>query len=152
MFFLKTLESTISLNPSSYNANIKKTLINALQKQQIISNYGIILCIKNINSINQQPLNMEGIATFKISYTALILNLMKDEIVELKVIEVNEAGMFLSLSEETTEFLSVFVSNMQMKGEHFGIQRVKIVGSKIENKKIIAIGTVKEECLGPLNE
>ena len=81
-----------------------------------------------------------------------MLNLRVGEVVDLQVIEINDAGMVLSLSEQTSEFLSVFVSSTQMKGEAFGMQRVRIVGCKMEGSKIVAIGSVRDECLGQISD
>lgn len=152
MFSIKPLKTTISLPPSFYNSQIKESLSNSLHNQPIITNQGIIVAITDITDISQMPINVEGIATFKISYKALMLNLRVGEVVDLQVIEINDAGMFLSLSEQTSEFLSVFVSSTQMKGEAFGMQRVRIVGCKMEGSKIVAIGSVRDECLGQISD
>lgn len=148
MFIIRTLNTTLSLPPAQYNSQIPESLTNLLHTQSIVSNYGLVIAIPEIISISQYPIDVEGIATFKLVYKALLLNLRIGEVIDLQVIEISDAGMFLSLSEDTTEQISVFVSNMQMSGEAFGMQRVKILGCKMEGNKIVAIGSVRDECLG----
>ncbi|KAF7693686.1 DNA-directed RNA polymerase II subunit RPB7 [Cucumispora dikerogammari] len=150
MFTLKLLKSNLSLPPSLYSADIKTHLLNLLHNLPIITHTGILLCVKEIKSINQFPVNITGEASFSVEYIGLVLELRVGEVVDLEVVEVNNSGMFLSLSDKCENF-SVFVSSMQMGnvGNNNKIQRVRILGWRVEdNKKVVGVGTIRGEYLG----
>ncbi|TXT13386.1 hypothetical protein VHUM_00753 [Vanrija humicola] len=108
-----------------------------------------------------------GQAKFKCSYTAIVMKPFKGEVVDGKVINVNKMGFFAMVGP-----LQVFVSShlvhADMKFDPNAspqcyrsndevIQkdtrvRMEIVGCRIEANDIFAIGTIKKDYLGQIQE
>ena len=153
MFFFRKLKQTIVVPPSFYNESLKKTILSFLYEStegKCIQNIGLIVSITKIISISQNGVALNGLASFTVYYTAVIINLEKGICIDATVVEVSKMGIFANIGP-----ISLFVSKMQVPSNKVITRgadiRVRIMGSKTENGKIFAIGSIKDECLGVLD-
>ncbi|KAM0677556.1 DNA-directed RNA polymerase II subunit [Binucleata daphniae] len=157
MFFVSDLSHTLFLPPHSYTKYIKKTLYDTLYSHvegTCTGEHGFIVAVLEIKNIEGGKLSHNGFAIFTIIYKALLLKPVKSEVVDAVIVDINNLGMFCSVGP-----LSIFVSNYHIplslqqtnKLQKDGAVRIRIIGTKIDTKKIYAIGSMDEECLGVIN-
>ncbi|KAL1408156.1 DNA-directed RNA polymerase II subunit [Vanrija albida] len=171
MFFLRQLTHTILLHPSYFGAQLEEYLRQKLYEDvegTCSGKYGYIISVVTINDIGEgKIMPSTGQAKFKCSYTAIVMKPFKGEVVDGKVINVNKMGFFAMVGP-----LQVFVSShlvhADMKFDPNAspqcyrsndevIQkdtrvRMEIVGCRIEANDIFAIGTIKKDYLGQIQE
>lgn len=157
MFFLGELSQAIHLPPSEFTSDFNRTVLQKLYKMvesTCTTNNGFIIAVTQIIEIGGGRIAHTGHAIFNVKFTALLLNPIKDEILDAFVINVNELGIFCEAGP-----LSIFVSNYHIpvsKQGHKTIRRdmhvrLRIIGFNISSKKMYAIGSINEEFLGIIN-
>lgn len=154
MFFVSDLSHTLFLPPNTYTSSITDTLHETLYKHvegTCTGEHGFIVAVLNVNKIEGGRLSQNGFAIFTVFYKALLLKPVKSEVVDAVIVDTNDLGIFCSVGP-----LSIFVSNyhipisVQQRSDlkQFRSVRLRIIGTKIDTKKIYAIGSMDEECLG----
>ncbi len=158
MFFLSELSHTLNLPPRDFTSCITETLQALLYTSvegTCSGEHGFIITVVKILDINGGRLSHTGHAIFNIQYEALLLKPVKNEVIDATVIDVNNLGIFCEVGP-----LSIFVSNHHIpkglqgndKLQKDSSVRVRIIGTKIDTKRIYAIGSVNEDCLGRVIE
>lgn len=107
-----------------------------------------------------------GLAEFNSTYQAVVLKPFKGEVMDAKITNVNKMGFFAQVGplnifvsshlipieyrfqpeSNPPEFVSA--SDRLVKGRKV---RIKIVGTRVDANEIFAIGTMKEDYLGPFD-
>ncbi|KAJ3084091.1 hypothetical protein BCR33DRAFT_722165 [Rhizoclosmatium globosum] len=173
MLFLKELTHTIQLHPSFFGPHLRESLRKRLfdEVEGTCSGlYGYIISVIEIVELGKGVLQTSsGYAEFEIKYKAIVFKPFKGQVVEGVVTTVNRMGFFADVGP-----LQVFVSahlippflrfdpnsnppnysgetqDMQLikieKGEAL---RIRILGTRVDATEIFAIGTIKEDYLGP---
>ncbi|KAM0674610.1 DNA-directed RNA polymerase II subunit RPB7 [Gurleya vavrai] len=154
MFFLTELSQTLNLSPNDFTSSLSKTLQSLLFSSvegTCSSQHGFIITVKQITNINGGRLSHTGHAIFNVHYEALLLRPVKNEVLDCIVVDVNNLGIFCEVGP-----LSVFVSNHHIPKSFLNsgmivkdkAVRVRIIGTKIDTKRIYAIGSIDGDCLG----
>ncbi|KAJ3133274.1 DNA-directed RNA polymerase II subunit [Physocladia obscura] len=174
--FSKELTHTIQLHPRFFGAQLRESLKKRLYDEvegTCSGLFGYIIAVIEIVSIGKGVLQTSsGYAEFLITYKAIVFKPFKGQVVEGVVTTVNRMGFFADVGP-----LQVFVSahlipgflqfdananppayagetqDMQLikieKGESL---RIRILGTRVDATEIFAIGTIKEDYLGPQQE
>ncbi|KAJ3206405.1 DNA-directed RNA polymerase II subunit [Entophlyctis luteolus] len=176
MLFLKELSHTILLHPQFFGPRLAESLRKRLYDEvegTCSGLFGYIIAVIGIVSTSKGVLQTaSGYAEFVIVYKAIVFKPFKGQVVEGVVTTVNRMGFFADVGP-----LQVFVSahlippylrfdpnsnppaysgetqDMQLikieKGESL---RIRILGTRVDATEIFAIGTIKEDYLGPQQE
>ncbi|PSN63367.1 DNA-directed RNA polymerase II 19 kDa polypeptide [Corynespora cassiicola Philippines] len=169
MFFLKELEKTIQLHPSYFGPLIRSHIHRELLTKEEGSSTGkfTIVCILDSFDISDgQVIPGSGSAEYTVHYKAIVWRPYKGEVMDGVVTSVIRAGFFVDCGS-----LQAFVGRTMIPTEikfdanatppqwtDNGDQviekgtniRIKIKGLRSEVDKMYAIGTMKEDYLGPL--
>ncbi|GMM27660.1 DNA-directed RNA polymerase II subunit [Martiniozyma asiatica (nom. inval.)] len=172
MFFIKDLSLSLTLHPSYFGPHMESFL-----RQKLLSDvegtctgqFGYIVCVLDSAHIDVGPGRIipgnSGYAEFDVKYRAVVWKPFKGEVVDGVVSVVSQMGFFADVGP-----LSVFISkhliptDMQyspghsppayvgedqvvMKGSRV---RIKVIGTRADVNSISAIGSIKEDYLGPL--
>ncbi|PWN21396.1 hypothetical protein BCV69DRAFT_169296 [Microstroma glucosiphilum] len=175
MFFLKKLEHPIPLHPSYFGPSLADFIEQKLRDDvegTCSGENGYIVKVLRIDSIGDGVvLPGEGLAQFNSVYQALVLRPFKGQVVDAIVSNVNKLGFFAQMGP-----LQIFTSahllpvayrftpdanpaEFSPVGE--GAQgtsvvkgrkvRLRIIGVRLDATEIFAIGTMKEDFLGPFD-
>ncbi|PVI08068.1 DNA-directed RNA polymerase II 19 kDa polypeptide [Periconia macrospinosa] len=171
MFFIKELEKTIQLHPSYFGPLIRSHIHRELLLKEEGSSTGkfTIVCILDSFEISDgQVIAGSGAAEYTVHYKAIVWRPYKGEVMDGIVTSVIRAGFFVECGS-----LQAFVGRAMIptdikfdanatpaqwtdngdqiieKGTHI---RIKIKGLRSEVDKMFAIGTMKEDYLGPLQQ
>jgi len=172
MFFIKDLSLSLTLHPSYFGANMQEYLRQKLLTDvegTCTGQFGYIVCVLDSNNIDVGkgrvlPGNL-GYAEFDVRYKAVVWKPFKGEVVDGIVSSVNNMGFFADVGP-----LSVFISkhlipsDMKYMPSHTppayisedqvvmknAKVRIKIIGTRADVNSISAIGSIKEDYLGPL--
>ncbi|CAF9921015.1 MAG: hypothetical protein GOMPHAMPRED_002202 [Gomphillus americanus] len=169
MFFLHERERTITLHPSFFGQHIKDYLSTRLLEdvEGTCEGFYYNICVLDIVDISEgRVLPSTALAEFIVRYRCVVWRPFKGETADGVVTSVNHLGIFARVGP-----LSVFTSNHMMpsdikwdanatppqytdhdtqiieKGTNI---RLKIVGMRVDGGSIFAIGSIKEDYLGPL--
>lgn len=169
MFFLKELEKVIQLHPSYFGPLIRSHIHRELLTKEEGSNTGkyTIVCILDSFDISEgQVIPGSGSAEYTVHYKAIVWRPYKGEVMDGVVTSVISAGFFVDCGS-----LQAFVGRAMIPSEITFDQnatppqwtdnqdqviekgtniRIKIKGLRTEVDKMFAIGTMKEDYLGPL--
>ncbi|KAL0487872.1 DNA-directed RNA polymerase II subunit RPB7 [Acrasis kona] len=171
MFFHVQLEKNIRLHPRNFGPQLHQTLKQKLSSEvegQCTGRYGYIITVTSISHIGQGKIaESSGYATFLVKYRAIVMRTFKSEIVDAVVTRVTKIGFFASVGP-----LEIFISRHGIptdmtfdpdssppryiaEDQNATIAqdtevRLKIMGTKIEANGLFAIGTIKEDYLGPI--
>ena len=175
MFFVKELTHEIELVPIHFGPKLRSTIIR-LVKEQVeglaLANYGYVINVIEVpeDKIQSGPIEYDtGNVVFTVKYTALLLRPFINEVLDATVSQCNPLGFFAFVGP-----LRVFVSKHSMpedmmdgfEGEKeawisddkeveissgCGV-RLKIKGSTVEESNISAIGTIKDNYLGLIDD
>lgn len=151
MFFLKSFSHTIYISPQTISSNVE-----GLVKQHLMENvegkptaFGFTICVLKTKSISEGYIMLNGFIKFRVEYDALVLNPIKNEVVEAMVVSANKMGYFASVGP-----LSIFISIHQIPQDTLNSIRIndriklRIIGAKSDNNNVYAIGTLNEDYLG----
>ncbi|KAM0792234.1 hypothetical protein ACM66B_004929 [Microbotryomycetes sp. NB124-2] len=164
----KELTQTLPLHPSYFTRNIKDYLQRLLTDQvegSCSGRVGYIISVIQVTDIGRGKV-VEGGAEFKISYNAIVYRPFRGEVVDGVVANVNKMGVFADVgpvqcfisthlipnefkfdpNSNPPSFTSPTENLTIQKGSHI---RLKIVGTRVDATEIFAIGTIKEDFLGP---
>ncbi|KAK4058933.1 DNA-directed RNA polymerase II subunit [Microbotryomycetes sp. JL221] len=168
MFFIKELTQTLPLHPSYFTRNIKEYLQRLLTDQvegSCSGRLGYIISVIQVTDIGRGKV-VEGGAEFRIKYSAIVFRPFRGEVVDGVVASVNKMGVFADVGPLQC-FISTHLIPQEFKfdpnsnppsfsspAENLTIQkgshiRLKIVGTRVDATEIFAIGTIKEDYLGP---
>lgn len=151
MFYVKHFVHHLNLAPSSLGPSIHTLIQDDLIKkvEGTCSSTGYIISVLRIDSISHGKILLSGQVAFAISYQALVLCPQKGEVVDAPIISTSKLGLFANVGP-----LSIFISNYQIPQnliEELGnniVVRLRIIGMKIDAKRVYAIGTLNDDCLG----
>lgn len=129
--------------------------------------HGYIIKVVNVVDVGSgKVIPGSGLAEFNSSYQAVVLKPFKGEVMDAKITNVNKMGFFAEVGP-----LNIFVSSHLIPIEYkwqpesnppefvSGADRlvkgrkvrIKIVGTRVDANEIFAIGTMKEDYLGPFD-
>ncbi|PLW07056.1 hypothetical protein PCASD_21154 [Puccinia coronata f. sp. avenae] len=172
MFFIKELSHTINLHPSFFGPRTEGYLKEKLNRDvegTCTGRFGYIIAVLTTLTVSAGTIQPgTGMAEFVIKYSAIVLKPFKGEVVDGIVGQVNKMGFFVEVGP-----LQAFVSSHLIpsdlkfdpnanppcfssdedqatieKGTRI---RLKIVGTRVDATEIFAIGTIKEDYLGPID-
>ncbi|AWU77468.1 hypothetical protein CAS74_002180 [Pichia kudriavzevii] len=178
MFFIKDLTLTLTLHPSHFGPDMKTHLRHRLLQDvegTCTGEHGYIVCVLDIlnsTTTHGKVVPFDPCAHFNVQYKALVWKPIRGEVVDAQVSSVSPMGFFAHAGP-----LAVFISRHLMptgfehRPQHtppayvstggttgggntvisVGVPiRVKIVGTRADVGSISAIGSIKEDYLGPL--
>ncbi|BGP15532.1 hypothetical protein JCM10213_006481 [Rhodosporidiobolus nylandii] len=175
MFFYKELTQDLIMHPSYFNASLSSHLSSELRRQvegSCSGRLGYIIAViqeekADGESFHRGRIMEDGQAVFSIRYRAIVYRPFRGEVVDGVVSSVNKMGIFVDVGP-----LQCFISThlvppdfafdpnsnppcFSSTEDTLSIQkgtkiRLKIVGTRVDATEIFAIGTIKEDYLGPL--
>ncbi|KXL46965.1 hypothetical protein M433DRAFT_87331 [Acidomyces richmondensis BFW] len=169
MFFVKELEYRVTLHPSFFNQGAPQAVIEKLYTDREGKNLGtmMIVAIIDVTDVSEPKIVPgTGFADYDISYRAIVWRPFKGEVVDGLVSSVVHNGFFVDVGG-----LSVFVSkamippqlkytvegstpsftdNQDQTVERGSQVRLRIKGIRGEMDQMFAIGSIREDYLGPL--
>ena len=175
MFYVKTLEHEIVLEPIHFGPKLKATLVRLLKEEVeglALANYGFVVNVIEVpeSKIRSGIIEYDtGNVVFYVKYTALLLRPFINEVLDATVSQCNPLGFFAFVGP-----LRIFVSKHSMPEDMFngfdgerdawvsddeevkiktgcGV-RLKIKGRTVEQGNINAIGTIKDNYLGLIDD
>lgn len=175
MFYVKSLEHEIVLEPVHFGSKLRQTLV-ALLKEQVeglaLATYGYVVNVIEVpeDEIKSGIIEYDsGNVVFIVKYTALLLRPFVNEVLDAVVSQCNALGFFAFVGP-----LRIFVSKHSMPEDMFngfdperdawvsddgevviapgsGV-RLKIKGRTVETGNITAIATIKDNYLGLIDD
>ena len=175
MFYVKTLEHEIVLEPIHFGPKMKM-ILERLVKEEVeglaLANYGYVVHVISIpeNTIKFGIIEYDtGNVACHVKYTALLLRPFINEVLDAIVVQCNNIGFLAYVGP-----LRIFVSKHSMPEDMFngfdserdawvsddkevvisagcGV-RLKIKGRTVEQGNISAIGTIKDDYLGLIDD
>ena len=175
MFYVKTLEHEIVLQPSHFGPKLKATIIRLLKEEVeglALAEYGFVVNVIEVpeDQIKSGIIEYDtGDVVFNVKYTALLLRPFVNEVLDAVVSQCNTLGFFAYVGP-----LRIFVSKHSMPEDMLngwnadkdswvsddkevvissgcGV-RLRIKGRTVEQGNITAIGTIKDSYLGLVSE
>lgn len=154
MFHVKHFVHKINLSSQNLGPNIHMLIQEDLLKkvEGSCTSSGYVISVLRIDSISQGKILLTGQASFQINYQALVLRPEKGEVIDAPIVSSSKLGFFAGIGP-----LSIFISNYQIPQnlmEELGnntVVRLKIIGMKIDNTRVYAIGTLNDDCLGVIS-
>lgn len=154
MFYIKHFVHKINLSPQFLGPNINTLMQEYLYKkvEGTCSASGYIIAVLRIDNISEGKILLSGQTSFKVYYQAIVLRPEKGEVLDAPIVSSTKMGFFASVGP-----LSIFISNYQIPSgilQELGnniVVRLKIIGTKIDNTKVYAIGTLNDDCLGVIS-
>lgn len=169
MYFLKQLEHSVTLPPEYLGPHLDQLVRHALYQQvegTCSGAHGYIVAVLSIDSVERGRVQEgTGSVVFPMRFTAVLLKVFKNEVVDAVVANVNKMGFFAQVGP-----LQVFISSHLVPSEYKfdaagvppcyasdtarigpgDLVRLKIVGVRVDTSEIVAIGSIKEDYLGVL--
>ncbi|KAF2724469.1 hypothetical protein K431DRAFT_281900 [Polychaeton citri CBS 116435] len=169
MFFVKELEHRVTLHPSFFAADAQKMVMDQLHRDVEGTNHGthMVIAIVNTGEVSEPKIQPgTGLAEYNISFKAIVWRPFRGEVVDGQVSSVVNNGFFVDVGG-----LSVFVSkamipsslkytvegstpsftdNTDQTIERGSQVRLRIKGIRGELGQMFAIGSIREDYLGPL--
>ncbi|EMC93119.1 hypothetical protein BAUCODRAFT_228826 [Baudoinia panamericana UAMH 10762] len=169
MFFVKTLEHRLTLHPSYFSAQSQAYIEEQLYREQEGKNTGtmLIIAIIDIEDVSEpKVVPGSGLAQYDVSFRAIVWRPFRGEVVDGLVSSVISGGFFVDVGG-----LAVFVSkalippqlkfsvegsapsytdNVDQTIERGTQVRLRIKGIRAEMGQMYAIGSIREDYLGPL--
>ena len=175
MFYVKTLEHEIVLEPVHFGPKLKATIVRLLKEEVeglALANYGYVVNVIDVpeDTIKSNVIEYDtGNVVFTVHYTALLLRPFINEVLDAVVSQCNPLGFFCFCGP-----LRIFVSKHSMPEDMFhgyhretdswrsedqevviapqsGV-RIRIKGRTVEANHITAIGTIKDNYLGLVDD
>jgi len=175
MFYVKTLEHEITLEPVHFGHKLRPTIVRLLKEEVeglALANFGYVV---NVIAVPEDQIRSgiieydSGNVIFTVKYTALLLRPFINEVLDAVVSQCNPLGFFAFCGP-----LRIFVSKHSMPEDMFngfdntkdawisddrevvigsgsGV-RLKIKGRTVEQGNITAIGTIKDNYLGLVDD
>jgi len=175
MFYVKTLEHEIELEPIHFGPKLRATIVRLLKEEVeglALATYGYVVNVIEVpeDQIRSGIIEYDtGNVIFYVKYTALLLRPFLNEVVDATVSQCNTLGFFAYVGP-----LRIFVSKHSMPEDMMngydaekdawvsddqeveikqscGV-RLKIKGRTVEQGNITAIGTIKDNYLGVIDD
>ncbi|CAF0766216.1 unnamed protein product [Brachionus calyciflorus] len=172
MFYHISLKHEILLHPRYFGPNLLDTVRQKLLNEvegTCSGKYGFIIAITTIDTIGTGMIQPgRGYVIYPVEYKAIVFRPFKGEVLDAVVSQVNKIGLRCEIGP-----LECFVSRhciplemdfdpnsaspcYKSKDEESVIQkndeiRIKIIGLRIDATDIYAIGTLRDDYLGPIN-
>lgn len=169
MFYHLKLHTTVDLPPKYFGPKLRETIIDYVKAEaqgKCSRQNGYIICVQSVDDIGQGKIRQDGtgIATFDVTYSAIVMRPFKGEVLDCVVASVNKMGFFADVGP-----VQVFVSNHLIPDDYtfdattdpafvsadqsFRMQegaevRVRVVGIKVDANDMFCIATMKEDFLG----
>lgn len=175
MFYVHTLDHEIVLEPVHFGPKLRATIVQLLKNEVeglALANYGYVV---NVIEVPEHEIasgiieHDTGNVVFTVKYTALLLRPFINEVVDAVVAHCNTLGFFAYVGP-----LRIFVSKHSMPEDMFqgydaekeawvsddkevviasgaGV-RLKVKGRTVEQGNITAIGTIKDNYLGLIDD
>ncbi|PFH57455.1 hypothetical protein XA68_15044 [Ophiocordyceps unilateralis] len=171
MFFLYNMERRVTLHPSYFGRNMHELVTSKLLKDvegTCAGSYYIISIMDTFEISEGRILPGNGLAEFTVGYRAVVWRPFKGETVDAVVYSTNPQGFFAQAGPLRL-FVSAhlipsdikwdpnatppqFTNNEDTVIEPGTHVRVKIIGTRTEVGEMWAIGSIKEDYLGCLQE
>ncbi|CAB9526834.1 polymerase II subunit RPB7 [Seminavis robusta] len=175
MFYVTTLEHEIVLEPVYFGPKLRATIVRLLKEEVeglALATYGYVVNVIEVleDQIKSGIIEYDtGNVVFTVKYTALLLRPFINEVLDATVSQCNSLGFFAFVGP-----LRIFVSKHSMPEDMFngydgekdawisddkeviissgcGV-RLKIKGRTVESGNITAIGTIKDNYLGLVDD
>lgn len=175
MFYVKNLHHEIVLEPVHFGPKLKSTIVRLLKEHVqglALANYGYVVNVIDVpeGSIKSNVIEYDtGNVVFDVEYTALLLRPFVNEVMDAVVSQCNPLGFHCFCGP-----LRIFVSKHSMPEDMFngfnadtdswvsddkevvitanaGV-RIRIKGKTVEQNQITAIGTIKDNYLGLVDD
>jgi DNA-directed RNA polymerase II subunit RPB7 len=175
MFYVKSLDHEIVLEPVHFGSKLRATLVRLLKEQVeglALATYGYVVNVIEVpeDEIRSGIIEYDsGNVVFTVKYTALLLRPFINEVLDAVVSQCNPLGFFAFCGP-----LRIFVSKHSMPEDMFhgfdpekdawisddkeviiaagsGV-RLKLKGRTVETGNITAIATIKDNYLGLIDD
>lgn len=172
MFFHLEMHKELLLFPRDFGPNVQDLLAEKLIKTvegSCSGRYGFVVCVTEVTKAGKGRIREGGgLATFPMTFNAIVFRPFKGEVFDAVVTTVNKLGFFAQVGP-----LQVFVSKHCMPPDmKFDPQstpasyvsevsdeqpqrvakdsevRLRVMATRIDASEIFAIGTIKDEYLG----
>lgn len=151
MFFVKNFTYKLTLSPEYIGPDIFSLIKGYLTKnvEGSCSSSGYVIAILRIDGIGEGEILLSGHVVFRVSYQALVLRPVMGEVLDAPIVTATKMGFFAAVGP-----LSIFISNYQIPQalleelSSSSVIRLKIIGTKIDNQRVYAIGTLNDDYLG----
>ncbi|KAG0436769.1 DNA-directed RNA polymerase II subunit RPB7 [Dictyocoela muelleri] len=151
MFYISTLNQQIHIHPSFVSKNLLKILKETLHDiVEGICTDKMIIKVLRINDIGYPLITDNGFVEFNVNYDALVMKPTKNQIIEAIVLETRKTGIFANAGP-----LQLFISNYHIPSIDIKknmMVRAKIIGLKIDEDKMYAVGSLEGDCLGVIEQ
>ncbi|KRH94846.1 DNA-directed RNA polymerase subunit E' [Pseudoloma neurophilia] len=150
MFIKELRDHTINISSSLITSNIRQSILTKLYQdvEGATFNNSYILLVLTINNISEGRITNNGDIAFIINYTALSLQLQENTVIETRVLELNQMGLFSRIGP-----ISIFISNHQIPINvkenlmNSSLIRLRVKGVRYNNG-LSVVGSLNEEYLG----
>ncbi|KAI8854532.1 RNA polymerase Rpb7 [Chytridium lagenaria] len=159
MLFLKQLTHTILLHPQYFGARMRDFLLKRLYEEvqgTCSGRFGYIISVVEVVNVGRGILqSTSGYAEFLIVYKAIVFKPFKNQVVDDGIFaDVGPLQVFVSCHlipsylkfDPNSNPPAYFGEGQNRKRETV---RMRIVGTRVDATEIFAIGTIKEDFLGP---
>jgi len=175
MFFHIEMKKELLLYPKHFGPNIQEQLVDKLINSvegSCSGRYGFVVCVTEVTHTGKGKIREGGgLATFPITFNAVVFRPFKGEVFDAVVTTVNKLGFFAQVGP-----LQVFVSKHLIPADmQFDPQatpaayvsqvsahqpqrvnkdtevRLRVIATRVNALEIFAIGTIKDEHLGVLD-
>jgi len=175
MFFHIEMKKELLLYPKFFGPNINQLLIDKLHANvegSCSGRYGFVVCVTEVTHVGKGKIREGGgLATFPMTFNAVVFKPFKGEVFDAVVTSVNKLGFFAQVGP-----LTVFVSKHLIPSDmQFDPQstpaayvsqvnvgqpqrvakdsdvRLRVIATRVNASEIFAIGTIKDEYLGVLD-
>ncbi|KAI5452656.1 DNA-directed RNA polymerase II subunit [Naganishia albida] len=177
MFFMKKLTHTIQLHPSYFGPKIQEVILQKLYADvegTTSGKYGYIVAVNSIDNLTDLQAGSRvvygtGEAEFTLHYSAIVMKPFKGEVVDAIVDKVGKLGFFAYLGPMQI-FVSTFyipddlrfqpesnppsfVSDQAGESIKRGSKvRIRLMGIRTDQTELFAIGSIKGDFLGLLDQ
>ena len=162
----------MTLHPQYFCADLRNSVVRRLHTEvegTCAGQLGYIVCVLDVVDLGAGELNPStGFAEYVVIYKAVVFRPFRNQVIDAVVTTVNKMGFFAEVGP-----LQVFVSSHlipssikfdsnsnppaymgdgdeeDLRIEKGEVVRLRIVGTRIDSTEIFAIGTIKEDFLGP---
>jgi len=176
MFFHCELEKELILYPRHFGPNLKNFLTDKLiQKVEgsCSGRHGFIITVTEVLEVGKGRIREgAGLVTFSIRYMAVVFRPFKGEVLDAVVTTVNKMGFFAEVGplqvfvskhliptdmefdpqSNPASYVSQISDEQPMRVTKDSEVRLRLIGTRIDANEIFAIGTIKDDYLGLLNQ
>ncbi|KAJ9109316.1 hypothetical protein QFC21_000645 [Naganishia friedmannii] len=160
MFFMKKLSHTIHLHPSYFGPKIQEVILQKLYADvegTTNGRYGYVVAVNSIDNLTDlqagsRVLYGSGDAEFTLQYSAIVMKPFKGEVVDAIV---DKVGKYIpdDLRFQPESNPPSFVSDQAGESIKRGAKvRIRLMGIRTDQTELFAIGSIKGDFLGLLDQ